>query len=61
MTSLLEQLSPQHGLDIKSPRLRLRAVCPADIHPLHAIRTDPIAMKYMCVFGYQRLAKYRVD
>ncbi|KAK8121355.1 hypothetical protein PG999_005475 [Apiospora kogelbergensis] len=47
MTSLPEQLSPQHGLDIKSPRLRLRAVCPADIHPLHAIRTDSIAMKYM--------------
>ncbi|KAK7975362.1 hypothetical protein PG989_013825 [Apiospora arundinis] len=47
MTTLLDQLGPQHGLEIESSRLRLRAVRAADLHALHAIRTDPMVMEYM--------------
>ncbi|KAK8084463.1 hypothetical protein PG997_005734 [Apiospora hydei] len=47
MLTLLEQLSPQHGLEIKTPRLRLRPVRAADLYALHGMRTDPAVMEYM--------------
>lgn len=47
MASALGDVTPQHGVVITTVRLRMRAVHPADLTSIHAMRLNPAVMKYM--------------
>lgn len=40
-------LTPQHGVVIKTERIYLRPVTPEDLSAIHKIRMNPKVMQYM--------------